>query len=110
MLGYPDWPSSFTPFFPTGIAGVLAAMGLTFIAFEGFEIIVQSGEEVKNPERNIPRAIVVSLWVAVGIYILIAFSLLGAVKAEVPSWMYLGQLAELSLVKVADSIMPLGGG
>ncbi|WP_456329908.1 amino acid permease [Archaeoglobus sp.] len=109
MLSYPDWPSSFSPFFPTGVSGVLAAMGLTFIAFEGFEIIVQSGEEVKDPEKNIPRAIVVSLWVAVGIYILIAFSLLGAVRADVPSWMYLGQLAELSLVKVADSIMPLGG-
>jgi len=109
MLSYPDWQSSFTPFFPTGFAGVLAAMGLTFIAFEGFEIIVQSGEEVKDPEKNIPKAIVVSLWVAVAIYILIAFSLLGAVRADVPSWMYLGQLAELSLVKVADSIMPLGG-
>jgi amino acid transporter len=109
MLGYADWETSFSPFLPTGVAGVLAAMGLTFIAFEGFEIIVQSGEEVKEPEKNIPRAIVVSLWVAVAIYILIAFSLLGAVRADVPSWMYLGQLAELSLVKVADTIMPLGG-
>lgn len=106
---YPDYASSFTPFFPNGYAGVLAAMGLTFIAFEGFEIIVQSGEEVKNPEKNIPKAIIASLWVAVAVYILIAFSLLGAVRADVPSWMYLGQLAELSLVKVADTIMPLGG-
>ncbi len=109
MLSYPDWMKEYTPFMPTGIAGVLAAMGLTFIAFEGFEIIVQSGEEVKNPDRNIPKAIVVSLWVAVGIYILVAFSLLGAVRADVPSWMYLGRLAELSLVRVADQIMPFGG-
>ncbi|WP_202318922.1 amino acid permease [Archaeoglobus neptunius] len=109
MLTYPDWMDSYRPFMPTGISGILAAMGLTFIAFEGFEIIVQSGEEVKDPERNIPKAIVVSLWVAVGIYILVAFSLLGAVKADVPSWMYLGRLAELSLVRVADTIMPLGG-
>lgn len=109
MLSYPDWIRSYTPFMPNGIAGVLAAMGLTFIAFEGFEIIVQSGEEVKDPDKNIPKAIIASLWVAVGIYILVAFSLLGAVKADIPSWMYLGQLAELSLVKVADQIMPLGG-
>ena len=106
---YPDWISSYQPFMPTGISGTLAAMGLTFIAFEGFEIIVQSGEEVKDPDRTIPRAIVVSLWVAVAIYILVAFSLLGAVKADVPSWVYLGRLAELSLVKVADDIMPFGG-
>ncbi len=106
---YPDWISSYTPFFPTGFTGVLAAMGLTFIAFEGFEIIVQSGEEVKNPERNIPKAIVMSLWTAVAIYILVAFSLLGAIKVNVPSWVYLGKLAELSLVRVADSIMLFGG-
>ncbi len=108
-FSYPDWVSSYQPFMPTGIAGILAAMGLTFIAFEGFEIIVQSGEEVKDPDRNIPKAIIVSLWVAVAIYILVAFSLLGAVKADVPSWVYLGKLAELSLVKVADKIMPFGG-
>ncbi len=106
---YPDWFSSYTPFFPTGISGVLAAMGLTFIAFEGFEIIVQSGEEVKNPERNIPRAIVISLWSAVAIYLLVAFSLLGAIKTDVSSWKYLGELAELSLVRVADDIMLFGG-
>ncbi|WP_457591655.1 amino acid permease [Geoglobus sp.] len=106
---YPDWMKSYTPFMPTGIAGVLTAMGLTFIAFEGFEIIVQSGEEVKNPERNIPKAIVISLWTAVAIYILVAFSLLGAVKADVPSWQYLGKLGEFSLIRVADSIMPFGG-
>ena len=108
-LTHPDWISSYAPFLPTGFTGVLAAMGLTFIAFEGFEIIVQSGEEVKNPEKNIPRAIVMSLWTAVAIYILVAFSLLGAIKADVPSWMYLGELAELSLVRVADSIMLFGG-
>ncbi|WP_456371140.1 amino acid permease [Geoglobus sp.] len=108
-LSYPDWMNSYTPFMPTGIAGVLTAMGLTFIAFEGFEIIVQSGEEVKNPEKNIPKAIVISLWTAVAIYILVAFSLLGAVKADVPSWQYLGKLGEFSLIRVADGIMPFGG-
>lgn len=108
-FSYPDWTQSYSPFMPTGIAGVLTAMGLTFIAFEGFEIIVQSGEEVKNPEKNIPKAIVISLWTAVAIYILVAFSLLGAVKADVPSWQYLGKLGEFSLIRVADSIMPFGG-
>jgi len=39
--------SHFRPFMPEGFTGVLFAMGLTFIAFEGYEIIVQAGEEVK---------------------------------------------------------------
>ena len=109
-LTNPKWISAFTTpsFTPTGITGILAAMGLTFIAFEGYEIIVQSGEEVKKPERNIPKAIILSLWTAVIIYILIAFALIGSIESEIPSWMYLGKLAEFSLIRVADQIMPFG--
>ncbi len=107
-FSYPNWMNSYHPFMPRGSIGILAAMGLTFIAFEGFEIIVQSGEEVKNPERNIPKAIIVSLWIAVTIYILTAFALLGSVKVSVPSWVYLGKLGEFSLIRVANDIMPFG--
>lgn len=104
----PNWISSFQPLLPNGWIGVLTAMGLTYIAFEGYEIIVQSGEEVKNPEKNIPKAIITSLWVVVAIYILVAFALIGCVKANVPSWMYLGELKEYGLIRVADQIMPFG--
>ncbi len=107
----PDWIKAFTTpsFFPHGFAGVLAAMGLTYIAFEGYDIIVQSGEEVKEPEKNIPKAVVLALWVSVAIYILVAFAAIGAVKTSIPSWMYLGKLKEFGLIKVADQIMPFGG-
>ena len=104
----PDWISSFTPFMPNGFVGVLAAMGLTFIAFEGYEIIVQSGEEVKNPERNIPKAIILSLWIVVAIYLLVAFASLGAIQSNVPSWKYLGKLAEFGLIRIANQILPFG--
>ena len=66
-----------TDFFSHGVIGVLSAMGLTFIAFEGYEIIAQSGEEVINPKRNIPIAIFVSIAIAVVIYILVAFVAIG---------------------------------
>jgi len=107
----PDWIKAFTTpsFFPHGFAGVLAAMGLTYIAFEGYDIIVQSGEEVKEPEKNIPKAVVLALWISVSIYILVAFAAIGAVKTNIPSWMYLGKLKEFGLIKVADQIMPFGG-
>jgi len=107
----PDWIKAFTTpsFFPHGFAGVLAAMGLTYIAFEGYDIIVQSGEEVKEPEKNIPKAVVLALWVSVSIYILVAFAAIGSVQTNIPSWMYLGKLKEFGLIKVADKIMPLGG-
>ena len=57
-------------------------MGLTFIAFEGYEIIVQTGEEVKNPKRNIPRAIFISLAIVVILYCLVAFVSIGAISPE----------------------------
>ena len=110
-LTQPDWITSYTldpSFMPNGITGVLVAMGFTFIAFEGYEIIVQSGEEVKNPEKNIPLAVIISLWVAVIIYILVAFALIGSIETDIPSWMYLGQLGEFSMIRVADQIMPYG--
>ncbi len=107
-LTRPNWVQAFTPFMPNGFAGVLAAMGLTYIAFEGYEIIVQSGEEVKNPEKNIPKAIILSLWIVVTIYLLVAFASLGAIQTNVPSWKYLGKLAEFGLIRIANQIMPFG--
>jgi amino acid transporter len=90
----PNWEGHLEPFFhPTnGLGGVFLAMGLTFIAFEGYEIIAQSGEEVIDPKRNIPRAIFISIAVVVVIYIAVGFIALTAVTPEDgrPTWMFLG--------------------
>ena len=79
----PTYLEKFTPFATGGVTGVLTAMGLTFIAFEGYEIIVQAGEEVRNPKKNIPRAIFLSLAIVVPIYMLVAFTP-SAVSAKTP--------------------------
>ncbi len=85
-------------------------MGLTFIAFEGYEIIAQCSEEVRNPERNVPRAIFLSLLIVVPIYLLVAFAALGAVQPEgMPSWKYLGEHKETALVNVAETFFRGGG-
>jgi len=101
------WPAHFTGFFQKGVMGIIMAMGLTFIAFEGYEIIAQCGEEVKNPKRNIPRSIFLSLAIVVPIYILVAFVALGAVAPEggVPTWQYLGQKGELAMIEAAEHFM-----
>lgn len=107
---HPEFLGKFTPFAPHGLAGVFSAMGLTFIAFEGYEIIVQAGEEVKNPRRNIPRAVFWSLAIVVPIYILVAFVAMGAVEPETgeATWQWLGKHAELGLAEAARQFMPLG--
>jgi amino acid transporter len=107
----PDWHLTFTQnFMPNGIGHVFIAMGLTFIAFEGYEIIAQCSEEVRAPERNVPRAIFLSLLIVVPIYLLVAFAALGAAQPEgdMPTWQYLGQLKETALVNVARNFFPGG--
>jgi basic amino acid/polyamine antiporter, APA family len=106
----PEWTMNFSDFMPMGVAGIVAAMGLTFIAFEGYEVIVQTGEEVKNPKRNIPRAIFISLSAVVVLYCLIAFVSIGAIFPEsgVPSWKFIGDQGELGISAAAELIIPYG--
>ena len=101
-----------TDFFSHGVIGVLSAMGLTFIAFEGYEIIAQSGEEVINPKRNIPIAIFVSIAIAVVIYILVAFVAMGATTAPagITVSAYLGEQGEVAIIEVASQVFPFGIG
>jgi uncharacterized hydrophobic protein (TIGR00271 family) len=109
LIGNPNWPSHFSPFFATGAGGVLAAMGLTFIAFEGYEIIAQSGEEVRNPRRTIPLAIFLSIGIVVFIYLIVAFVALGAVDSgDQPTWQYLGTAGETAMIAAARQLLPGG--
>lgn len=106
-----DWPQNFHDFFPNGTIGIVIAMGLTFIAFEGYEIIVQTGEEVKNPKRNIPRAIFISLAAVVVLYVLFTFSFIGGLdpnKIEEESWKFIGQHKELGIIESAQYFLPFG--
>ena len=107
----PDWEANFAEFLPNGIAGLVAAMGLTFIAFEGYEIIVQTGEEVKNPKRNIPRAIFISLAIVVVLYCLVAFVSIAAITppgGSEPAWKFIGDGGELGIMQAAEMFMPYG--
>lgn len=100
----------FTPMFPRGYGNVFLAMGITFVAFEGYEIIVQAGEEVRNPRRAIPRAVFKSLLIVIPIYVLVAIVAIGAVVPEggQSAWEFLGQEEELGLALAADRFMPYG--
>jgi basic amino acid/polyamine antiporter, APA family len=109
----PNWTSNFASnFAPIGIAGIVAAMGLTFIAFEGYEIIVQTGEEVKNPKKNIPRAIFISLTLVVLLYCLVAFVSITAISPQntggIPAWNFIGQNGDLGISKAAKLFLPYG--
>ncbi|MDF1499222.1 MAG: amino acid permease [Anaerolineales bacterium] len=113
MLRTDVWQYRFSEgFMPNGFLGVLIAMGLTFIAFEGYEIIAQSGEEVIDPRRNIPRAIFVSIGIAVLIYVLVGIVAVGAIRPPegMRAYEYLGERGEVAIVQVAKDIFPFGIG
>lgn len=113
LIDQPGWTDHFLrdpgPF-PEGAGGVILAMGLTFVAFEGYEIIAQSGEEVVDPERNLPRAIFTAIAIVVVIYLAVAFVAVGAVQQDsgLPNWMYLGENGERAMIETARIIMPAG--
>jgi basic amino acid/polyamine antiporter, APA family len=109
IYNHSNWQMNFSDFMPMGVAGIVAAMGLTFIAFEGYEVIVQTGEEVKNPKKNIPKAIFISLTAVVVLYCLIAFVSIGAIfPPGMPSWKFIGNYGELGIMKAAESFLPYG--
>ena len=111
MAGRPDWRLAFEPFLERGWGGVFAAMGLTFIAFEGYEIIAQTSEEVEAPKRNVPRAIFLSLLIVIPIYLLVALVAIGAITppAGQSAVAFLAEEKEIALVRVADQFVRGGG-
>jgi len=102
--------ANFNPFFPMGAGGVLVAMGLTFIAFEGYDLIATVAEEIKQPEKNIPRATFIALAITITMYLLILFVSLGAVSSATgPTWQFLGRYKETAIVRAAEDFMPSFG-
>lgn len=58
----------------TSITGFLAGVALAILAFKGFTTITNSGGEVKNPNRNVGRAIMISLAICLVVYLTVAFA------------------------------------
>jgi APA family basic amino acid/polyamine antiporter len=69
LVGLPDMDGDrFRPFLTDGAPGLLEASALMFVAFTGYGRIATLGEEVKNPSRTIPRAVIVTLLVSAALY------------------------------------------
>jgi amino acid transporter len=92
---------NFDPLFAEGAVSLLPAMGLTFIAFEGYDLIATVTEEVKNPTENIPKAIGYSLAATVAVYLLVVFVAVGTLGAE-----QLGAAGETAIAAAAAGFMP----
>ena len=66
---HPPVVERMTPVLPGGFIGLVTAMGYTFIALQGFDLIAAVAGEVREPRRVLPRAILMSLGIALGVYL-----------------------------------------
>ena len=69
--------NNWTPFMPNRFEGVLKGVSAVFYAYIGFDAISTTAEEAKNPQRDMPKAMIYSLLICTGLYILIALVLTG---------------------------------
>lgn len=67
---------------PTGITGIIIAFVLIFFAFVGFEDIANVAEEVRNPKKVIPRAIILSVIISGIIYVLVSLAVVRVINWE----------------------------
>ena len=72
-------PSNWLPFAPNGIEGILAGTFIIFFAYIGFDAISTAAEETKNPQRDLPIAIIGTLIMCTILYISVALVLTGIV-------------------------------
>jgi amino acid transporter len=73
-------PGNWSPFAPNGLGGVLKGVSGVFFAYIGFDAISTTAEECRNPQRDLPRAMVFSLIICTVLYIAISLILTGMVS------------------------------
>jgi amino acid transporter len=93
--GLQGWNSDrFSDFAPFGLSGITSAAGIIFFSFIGLDAVSTAGEEVKNPRRTLPLAILLALVVVTSLYVAVAVV---AVAAQ-PAADFEGQEAGLSAI------------
>ncbi len=97
--------ANYHPFFPRGFSGVMSGAAIIFFAFIGFNTIAVMAEEIKDPEKNVPKAILFAFAVCTLIYIGVSVVAVGVVN-----WEALGSSSaplEFALKSVTDNIFIL---
>lgn len=72
----------FANFAPEGMRGISIAAGSLFFSFIGLDAVATTGDEVKDPKKTIPRALILALGIVTLVYVVVAFAALGAQSAE----------------------------
>lgn len=86
-------------FAPFGVAGIGSAAGTIFFSYIGLDSVSTAGDEVKNPQQTMPRALITALVVVTGVYVFVALAALGS-----QPWQdFVGQ-EEAGLATILDNV------
>lgn len=64
------------------LPAILIVSSITFVAYEGFQLVIHAYNEMENPQKNIPRAIYSAIFIAILIYVGLSFAALSAIPKE----------------------------
>ena len=73
---------NWTPFMPYGFGGVVEGAAVVFFAVFGYDTITTAAEEARDPQRQLPRAVLLSLAVSLALYIAMSFVLTGIARYD----------------------------
>ena len=89
----------FSDFAPFGVAGIGSAAGTIFFSFIGLDAVSTAGDEVKDPQKTMPRALIAALVVVTAVYVLVALSALGT-----QPWQAFAGQEDAGLATILDNV------
>ena len=82
VFNHPSSFSNFKDLIPADKLSIFISMGFTFMVFEGYEVVAQTGEEAKDPERTVPRAMFLCIAISAILFIATAVVAIGVSGSE----------------------------
>lgn len=95
-------PENWIPFLPMGMTGVASGASVLFLSYAGFDITASAAEETKNPQKTLPRALILSIIICIVIYCLVSLVLTGMVNY---TELNQGNALAYGLIKVGQNIV-----
>ncbi|OBF19914.1 amino acid permease [Mycobacterium kubicae] len=86
-------------FAPLGVAGIGSAAGTIFFSYIGLDAVSTAGDEVKDPQKTMPRALITALIVVTSVYVLVALAALGT-----QPWQNFGAQENAGLAVILDNV------
>ena len=111
VIQAPERLQNFKPFLPAGWSRLFVTMGFIYVAFEGFEVIAQAGDETIEPRRNLPKAMLLSVLIVAITYVAVTFASVVAVRGFTGDWYtWIGADSDVFFARTVKAMLPRGGG